>query len=117
MKILDRAQFLAMPENTLFSKYAPCYFEALTIKGETLETDDFLEQAIDGAIASTGSENYSSLLFDAKHYGVSLRMDFDCLGRDGCFETDQLFAVYEPQDVAALIERLKFCLPQDKGQS
>jgi hypothetical protein len=33
-------------------------------------------------------------------------MDFDCQGRDGLFDAAQLFAVWEPQDVAVLIARL-----------
>jgi len=40
-----------------------------------------------------------------------LTMDFDSYGRDGLFDGDQLFAVWESNDVKALIERLTLCLP------
>lgn len=33
-------------------------------------------------------------------------MDFDNEGRDGFFNREQLFAVWEPADVSALMERL-----------
>ncbi len=33
-------------------------------------------------------------------------MDFDCQGRDGCFDEDQLLAVYSRSDVEALMARL-----------
>lgn len=112
MRIINRKQFLALPPNTLYSKYRPCFFDPVEIKGETLgHGDDFLMQRIADAIDCNGSQDYSDKLFDAAELGESLAMDFDCLGRDGCFDADQLFAVWEPADVAALIERLKRCLP------
>lgn len=49
-------------------------------------------------------------LFDAQENGVSVAMDFETQGRDGMFDHDQLYAVWEPQDVAALVERLRRCL-------
>jgi hypothetical protein len=111
MKIVNRAQFLAMPPNTLFSKYTPCMFGPLEIKGETWGCNDFLSQQVADAIACTGSEDFADKLEDAELSGATLVMDFDCLGRDGCFDEDQLFAVWESADVAALIARLKECLP------
>jgi hypothetical protein len=110
MKIVNRATFLAMPANTLFSKYAPCYFEGLTIKGDTWG-NDFLTQQIADAIDSAGGGDFTNKLERAEELGESLAMDFDCMGRDGCFDDGQLFAVWEPDDVVALIERLKDCLP------
>lgn len=110
MKIVNRAQFLALPPNTLFSKYSPCFFGELEIKGQTWgDCNDFLSQQVSDAIACTGSEDFSNKLEDAQESGDSLAMDFQCMGRDGCFDADQLFAVWEPADVAALIERLKPC--------
>lgn len=107
MKIVDRKTFLALPAGTVFSKYAPCFFEALSIKGDTYEhIGDFQVQGIADAIVCTGSDDFSEKLYDATLSGNSLPMDFDCLGRDGCFDADQLFAVWEPADVLALIHRL-----------
>jgi len=110
MKIVNLTAFRALPENTVFSKYAPCYFEELQIKGETWEVD-FLSQPIADAIETDGAGDFSDKLRRAQETGESLAMDFHCPGRDGLFEPDQLFAVWEPDDVLALIERLKECLP------
>lgn len=111
MKIVDRKTFLAMPSEVLFAKYAPCYFEALMIKGDTISHDgsdiDFFYQDIVSAIKSTGSDDWTNKLFHSAATSGNLAMDFDCQGRDGCFEADQLFAVFEPQDVVALIARLQ----------
>lgn len=106
MKIVDLTTFCALPSGTLYSKYVPCYFDSLTIKGET-RGRDFLTQQIADAIESKGSDDFSDQLFEAQHSGVSLTMDFDCMGRDGCFNDNQLFAVWERADVEALILRLQ----------
>ena len=107
MKIVDRKTFLAIPGEVLFSKYSPCYFGPLEIRGDVWDhCNDFLSQEIAGAIESTGSGEFSDKLDDAQNYGGSLAMDFDSCGRDGCFDEDQLFAVWEREDVLKLIERL-----------
>jgi len=110
MKIVDLKTFRSLPENTVFSKYAPCFFDDLQIKGETWEYD-FVSQSIADAIECSGSDDFSSKLESAELTGKSLTMDFDSYGRDGLFDGDQLFAVWESNDVKALIERLTLCLP------
>jgi hypothetical protein len=39
--------------------------------------------------------------------GEEIPLDFDCQGRDGLFDLDQLFAVWSDSDVEALITRLR----------
>lgn len=113
MKIVNRETFLVLPPGTLFSKYKPCYFEELCIKGETLGfCNDFLVQQIADAIQNTGSGDFSERLFRSEAEGDSLPMDFDYEGRDGCFDDDQLFAVWERADVKALIVRLNKTLTE-----
>ena len=110
MKIVDRKTFLALPPETLFAKYEPCAFEDLCIKGETWG-DDFLVQDITGSIECCDSNEFVNRLDHSEATEESVPMDFECTGRDGCFDEGQLFAVWEPNDVRALIERLGRCLP------
>jgi hypothetical protein len=112
MRIVDRKTFLAMPAGTVFSKYKPCIFGDLCIKEDTLATDDFLVQQLVDPIECTGSSDLSFKLEGARLLGESLSMDFDCLGRDGCFDEEQLFAVWERADVEALIGRLQRSLDE-----
>lgn len=109
MRIVNRKEFLALPSMTLYSKYAPCYFEDLQIKGETWP-HDFLTHQVADAIKCTSSENFSDKLFCAQETGCSLEMDWTCWGRDGCFDEDQLFAVWETDDLKGLIGMLSKCL-------
>jgi len=109
MRIVDRKTFLAMPPETLFSKYEPCVFGPLCIKG-TSYTDDFLYQDLADAVEFRDSGQMLDDLEAARTEGKSLRMDFDCQGRDGLFDAEQLFAIWEQADVAALISRLTRCI-------
>jgi hypothetical protein len=105
MRIVDRQAFLLMSEGTVFSKYAPCYFRELMVKGET-RSSDFMYQPITDAIDANSSADYADKLDQAYSHGISIAMDLDCQSRDGLFEEDQMFAVWERSDVEQLIARL-----------
>ena len=109
MKIVNRKTFLSLPADTLFSKFDPCVFGDLCIKGNSIGDTDFVYQSITDAIACNDSGEFVDKLLVAQASGESVGMDFDCQGRDGMFDAEQLFAVWEPADVAALIARLGRC--------
>jgi|GEM_PF-1373079 len=106
MKIVDLRAFLALPAETVFSKYEPCSFENICIKGESM-TNDFAYQQIHDAVDSGDTGEFVDILESATETGESFEMDFDCQSRDAMFDKDQLFAVWERQDVYYLIKRLQ----------
>lgn len=112
MKIIDRATFLAMPAETLFAKYEPCCFGDLTIKLETTaHGNDFYEQdLIPWFLGTNDSGQWFDTLERVQAGEQSPPLDFDFSGRDGLYDEDQLFAVFEYNDVVALIERLQRCV-------
>lgn len=110
MRIVKLAEFLTLPAGTVFAKFEPCDFEELLIKGETSLTYDFCYQQIASAIKSHNSGEWADLLFESLETGKSIPMDFNFQKRDGCFESTQLFAVFERADVEALIVRLQATL-------
>lgn len=108
MKIVDRKTFLAMPEGVVFSKYEPCVFGPLEIKGETWgEAGDFWAQQIADGVAGD-----LDALLRAKESDESISFDFNCQYRDGLHDADQLFAAWEPADIQALIVRLQQSLKE-----
>ena len=110
MKIVDRKTFLEMPEGILFSKYEPCYFGDIAIKGGTFpEYGDFCHQLIADSIELSGTETLSDKCTMMEH-GESVPVDLECQGRDGLYDADQLFAVWESADIEALISRLQKCV-------
>ncbi len=106
MKIINRTQFLAMPVGTLFSKYQPCYSDAFEIKGKTIGNNDYYAQGIANSVKSAANEQDDKILEDALQSGTSFELDLCCQYRDGMFNLEQLFVVWEYGDVLDLIRRL-----------
>lgn len=103
MKIIDRESFLALPSGVLYSKYRPCTFDALSIKGNTRH-GDFNTLPIADTLVSH---------LPALDEGVE-RPDRWC--RDGLFEAEQWFGVWETPDVEALARTLTMAnLPAKLG--
>jgi hypothetical protein len=117
MKIVDRKTFLALSPNTVFSKYEPCVFDPIAIKLDTLEggNDFFVNDSLHDGIEcqSCDDEQYK---LDAAQQGMSIPLTFNIIGRDGFYDEDQLFAVWEPDDIRGLIARLTECLPKEDAK-
>lgn len=109
MKIVNRKEFLKLPSNTLYSKYKPCCFGELSIKYETGPYDFYCNSLNDVTFGSSSDETYDKLL-EIQDSGESIPIDLNCIGRDGLFEEDQLFAVYDNNDVEHIINKLKECI-------
>ena len=91
MRIVDRKTFLEMPANTVFSKYEPCAFDDLQIKGESLSGIDFYASPIHDAVDFPNSSELFNILFDAQTGGSSFEMGFNTECRDGLYDEHQLF--------------------------
>lgn len=105
MRIVNRQEFLAMPEGTLYSDYEPQVFSGLKIKGEKWG-NDFIYQDLIVNVDCLSSGHLVDILVSAEQNRESFSLDFDCGCRDGLYEKDALFAIYEPEDVIGLINRL-----------
>ena len=106
MKIVDRKTFLALPSSTLFAKYEPCVFGDLEIKHDSFKNDFVTSGPLASRVMSDGSNDFFDKLQWAQVSGESLPMDFGDTIRDGSFEENQMFAVYEDRDVIELIAQL-----------
>lgn len=109
MRLLSRAEFLRQPAGVVYAKAEPCVFEDLCIKGESWPTDFWAVEGLGGCLAFD-HEGQLMEAFDQMEAGHSWPMDFETETRDGLFDEDQLFAVFEAADVAALIARLQAAL-------
>lgn len=111
MKIVNRQIFLALPAGTIYSKYKPCIFDEMGMKGESLFYDDpgdgychddFYYAPIGSQIDCSGSEEYFDRLNEMVKAGVSYPVDMETIGRDGFYEKEQLFAIWEKDDLLSL---------------
>lgn len=103
MKIVNRQIFLSMPEGTIYSEFKPDIFGHMQIKGSSLEYD-FLCIGIADAIESESSDMFHDIVEEMYTKGISADIDFDNFGRDGMFNKEQLFAVWEKKDLLKLRE-------------
>jgi len=108
MKILDRKQFLALPSGVLYSKFQYCRIDGLYMKYETKGDVDWVYQTLIDTPLSF-KDDYSDVyeIYEKSHKeGKSFEMDYENTARDGLYEEEQLFAVYEKDDVMKLIQFL-----------
>jgi len=106
MKIINLTEFRAMPDGTIFCKYEPCNFGELEIKGETWDSD-FISAPLTGCIESDSGSDMFDKLLQYEKTKESFPLNVEYYGRDGLYEKDQLYAVYENTDIEQLISRLK----------
>jgi hypothetical protein len=114
MRIVNRKTFLVLPPGTVFSEYEPCVFTGLFIKTETCRGGgDYCEQDLIGNVKCHDSGEFGEILEDARENGQPFDLDFNVDCRNGCFNFDQLYVVYETKDIQQLIERLRQCCPEE----
>lgn len=106
MRILRRKEFLALPAGTIYAKGKEWYFNGLEIKHETtgIKGDDWwsLDPAwIEGT--GDGPGGWFDTLEKMLETGASHPMD-DSISRDGYFESDALFLIFEKGDLLTLRE-------------
>jgi len=100
MYIVNLEQFRALPPYTVFRKYEPCIAGDLSFKFDTWE-HDFISMTVEFPESNSSDELFARL-DEMERTGCSYQLDVDCAGRDGLFEKDQLFLIYDAADLTAL---------------
>jgi hypothetical protein len=97
------------PRGTLYCEFTPDIFGEMMIKGDTIKHDDVNADWQFQMIQSSVD------VYVDCHVGTSFDVDFDALSRDGCYDDDQLYCVWETPDVGQLMERLEQALRDGYG--
>ena len=119
MRIIKKSEFYLLPSGTLFSEYQPCIFTGLKIKGDTCYRDngtpfDYYEMDLTDCMEWDDSgDRFEKLDKAQEDSSYSLKLDLECEGRNGMYDDDQLYAVYESDDIAGLISKLQSCKASD----
>jgi hypothetical protein len=116
MIILSRVDFLKQPKGVLFAKYSKTgIFDGLCVKHDTMfgfdgtATDFGYQDCME--VLADGSEEWLNVIENAENKGASFSLDLNCGSRDGLFDKDQLFAVFEQSDLEALRGLIGSCVP------
>ncbi|WP_395601175.1 hypothetical protein AB4P95_30150 (plasmid) [Pseudomonas sp. A1437] len=119
MRIVDRKTFLAMPEGTVFAKYDPSIIREPMVKADSIGSEgkliDFRYTSLTDEVDCSGSFERDGIMDLAEIEGAPFALHFNTLCRDGLFDADQLFAVWERDDIMGLITRLQQALADGYG--
>jgi hypothetical protein len=104
MRIYNRAAFLLLPAGTMYCQGKPWMFDGICIKGDNIDHDgvpnDWTYLSPEW-IESEGDSDQWMKLQEMVDVGASYPMATS-YGRDGRFDNDDLFLVFEPDDLAKL---------------
>lgn len=107
MRVVDRKTFLALPAGTIYCKGVRYLFDGTRIKGESLTNDWFY---LDMAWPSASSfDEATTAIYQSLRSGNSFPCQ-DLLERDGLFDDDAVFLIFERDDLLALRSRIDAAL-------
>jgi hypothetical protein len=114
MIIVNRELFLTLPANTVYVKYGDGPFGDIEIKASGPEdgwgkdwVTDYLTTFCDDPYNGGGCEDMGLPI------GTEIRFAADQNCRDGLFEDDQLFCVFDNIDIQRVIDKLQRCIKTD----
>ena len=90
---------MKLPEGILYSSGKKWYFNDLYVKGETIG-NDFIERYLFWPDADN-EDDATNKLEDSLTMGSSFKMH-QAYGRNGCFDDEDLFLVFEKEDLEEL---------------
>lgn len=110
MRIYNRVEFMKLPEGTLYVKGSPhAYGNSLCVKGETLQDMDGKDSdwfhrdltEVEAQRSDQAMDRMDEMLEKGASYPVSAGT-----GRDGCFDPNDTFLVYEKADLDEMMQVL-----------
>ncbi len=107
MRVVNRKAFLALPEGTIYCKGEEWVFEGLCIKERNSGENDWYEY--DPAWIDEDSSTCFDSLSEMLESGASRPMQ-DTICRDGCYDDDAIFLVFERGDLLKLRDRLNVAI-------
>ncbi len=101
MKIVKRVGFLLLPPGTVYSRYKPEIVTGFEIKGDSFSNDWYYRNLLGDVGGDSTTHEYEDM-----EAGKSLPIRLDIEQRDGLFERDTMFLIYEPGDIKTLVKEI-----------
>lgn len=112
MRVVDRAGFLALPAGTVYAKIPQKWIVGdICVKAGNCGDNDWFYESFDWVDAGDSNEAVRRL-DEMADSGASYPVQKGA-GRDGLFDPDDLFLIYEPDDVAYIAGRLTGAISAD----
>lgn len=110
MRIYRRSEFMTLPAGIIYCKGKPWHFDGLCIKGETIVHGDGMAgdwcYCNPAWVDAHDSGEAAYRLEEMLATGASWPCEKDD-SRDGCFDEDDIFLIFEAGDLMWLEERIK----------
>lgn len=114
MKIVNKKEFRELKTPFVFSHYRPCIIEDLFMcVDNTSMKNDIVQVELLGNVIPIGDEpehwgsgDEIDLMHDAVEKGIRFRLDLEGNEREGLYDDDKLYVIYEEEDVITLIKKL-----------
>ncbi len=101
MRIVKRAEFLLLPPGTVYSRYQPQIVTDFEIKGDSFGNDWYYRNLLGDVGGDSTTYEYEDM-----EAGKSLPICLDTEQRDGSFENDAMFLIYESPDLQDLVAEI-----------
>lgn len=111
MKPYKRRDFLELPKGTLFSRFESSQVQGLYVK-QSYKDDwesSFIEQDLfEPLIEDKDSVNgYVEWIKNVEDL-IPFELDYDCCQRDSTYDEEEVFVVWEDEDINKLVAMLNF---------
>lgn len=109
MRIVNLNTFLSLPKGTLFQKYSQYNFQDLRVKDDNVgpyTTDFRYDTASEPTLVNADDFDQTVNLLDEMVVDGHSEPLTTSNSRDGLYDPDQLFAIWEKNDIAILREQL-----------
>jgi hypothetical protein len=101
VKIVNREEFMKM-DHVIFAKYESIYFGQVMMKHENCTERDFYASSLFGDINSDTDGEFVDMFTEMEN-GKSHKMVVEYASRDGLFEDDEKYLIFEKEDLKAVI--------------
>jgi hypothetical protein len=111
MKIVNKKEFYKLPIGTVYADFEPNIFTSLKIKLENCFDNkgipfDYFYRDLLVNVKANSSNEFHDILDSAIADKTSFALDFELIERDGCYDENELFAIYESEDLKGFISQL-----------
>ena len=111
MRVVNRSEFMMLPIGTIFSEWDGSECIGMKVKNKTLfgydgKAIDYIEANIINSIENNGTESFFEKV-DLVNDGESVSLDMSYYGRNGLFDDEQKYAIYEEGDLLQMISLLQ----------
>lgn len=113
MQLVSRSKLMSLPNGIVYSKYEPFGDIVGLYKKEDTWSHDWIYQDLIKELGTDSTDFVQTV--ESIEAGNKFELDLECTMRDGCFDDDQKYIVYDESDIRKLMAELQKSLDTYKA--